>query len=213
MAKSIDLRSLDDQFEEQTVERIRALQTNLILLARTNDVVRSYATELRYSLEAGLLLASIHLVASLLEIVIRELVLYSFVTGTEANAQLTAPTLVLLEEWERKLEDGAQPQWSFSLMVKELEKQDIIESTDAENIKSYYKNIRIPIHHGLTRRFLRGHKDTEMEPIDSNIWELLTFGRPLRAHNLEERLEDEAIGLIEQAVAFMTKYRGIDAHR
>ena len=206
MVKGIHgLRPLEEQFEKPTIRRIRALQADLDSLPFRSGAGRFYATELKYALEAGLLLASLHLAASLLELFVRDLLIFSVANKTGADTK--QKTLSNLDDLERYYEDAAEPQWSFAKIVDELQSQGVVSSSDAEDVKGYYKTIRIPIHHGLTRRFLRGHRVSSSESSSADMFdEFLLFGRILRAHALEERLEDKGTRLIKKVVAFVKKY-------
>jgi hypothetical protein len=198
------LRPLEEQFEPQLVKRIRAIQADLAELPLPDGAGKLYAIELRCSLEAGLLLASLHLATSFLELFVRDLLIYTQARDSPADNDTGAK--MLLNNLEKRFEDSKRPQWSFSRMVDELAKQGTIDDSDAEGIKEYYTTIRVPIHHALTRRFLRGERESDFESDSFDFLENLFCGRALRWRHLEEKLEDEAIYLIARAVAFITSY-------
>lgn len=195
------LRPLEEQFTKQTLLRIRKLQADLDSLPYVEGAGRYYSKELKNALEAGLLLASLHLAASLLEIFVRDLLIFNTAKQTNDSKKQ------ILDELEIYYEDSTKPkQWFFSNIVDELQNQRIISDLDAKNVKAYYQDIRIPIHHGLTRRFLRGHKSQIMKSESFDISEMLFLGRTLRGHSLEELLEQRGISLVMKVVVFMKKY-------
>lgn len=197
----VGIRKLEEQFEQETVDRIRALQSSLNSLPSIGGAVPHYVKELHYTLEAGLLLASLHLSLSFLELFVRETLISSMAQSTGFGND---------NDLEKSLEDGTNPQWNFYKMIDELRKLGILNGRDAEEIKEYYKQIRIPVHHGLTRRFIRNLDLYTGE--DSGIFmEDLFLSRSTRPHDLEEHLEDNGIMLIEQIIAFITKYAYIIA--
>jgi hypothetical protein len=163
---------------------------------------RLYAKELLYSLEAGLLLASLHITASFLELFVRDLLIYATSRNTSVSDRLD----LLLNALEKQYEDGTKPQWTFPKIVDELQSREVVSNSDAEEIKKFYKKVRIPIHHGLTRRFVRNHGEFEFEVESDSILDNLLFGRLDRAHTLEKQLEEIAIQLIEVAVSFIKVY-------
>jgi hypothetical protein len=197
------LRPLKEQFAKQTVLRIRTLQDDLDALPFRDGAGRVYVKELSYALEAGLLLAALHLAASLLELFARDLLIYRTALKSASDQK---NKMSVLDKLEVYYEDTTKPQWSFSMIVDELRSQRVISNTDAKNIKTYYQTIRIPIHHGLTRRFIRGRKKPDFEIDPSDIIEILMFGRTGRAIRLEDLLEDEGINLVKMVVAFVKKY-------
>jgi hypothetical protein len=202
MIESIQgLRPLEEQFTKRTLLRIRKLQADLDSLPCREGAGRYYSKELKYALEAGLLLASLHLAASLLELYVRDLLIISTAKKTDDRKKQ------ILDELEIYYEDSTNPkQWFFSNIVDELQNQKIISDLDAKNVKAYYQDIRIPIHHGLTRRFLRGSKSPIKKTESFDIDEMLFLGRTLRGHSLEEQLEQRGISLVKKVVVFMKKY-------
>lgn len=199
------IRALEEQFPKQTVRRIRAIQADLasLRLLLLHGAGRFYAKELERCLEAGLLLASLHLATSFLELFVRDLLIYVDARDSDLKNERSERVLDNLEKY---YEDATKPQWSFSKIVDELQKRGTIDTEDTSNIKDYYERIRIPIHHGLTRRFLRGERDADSESDSLDIFDMLFLGRSLRAGILEERLEDETVDLVEIAIAFVRKY-------
>jgi hypothetical protein len=194
-----EIRPLEEQFEERTVQRVRALQADLMASRYDSGPGGFYIKELSRSLETGLLLASLHLATSFLESFVRDLLMYTLVDGLSSGA-----SRVELAKLEKRLEDSTDPQWSFARIVSELQKSGVVDSSDGEAIKNYYKVVRIPIHHGLIRRFVRSHGERK-EDIDSvDVFDML-FGR-VKWHSFEQRLEEEGLDLIETAVAFVRKY-------
>lgn len=194
-----EIRPLDDQFEERTVQRIRVLQADLMASRYDSGPGSLYVKELNCSLEAGLLLASLHLATSLLESFVRDLLMYTLARRLSGDA-----SRVELAKLEKRLEDSTDPQWSFARIVNELQENGVVDSADGEAIKNYYKMVRIPIHHGLIRRFVRSHGEREENLDSADVLDML-FGR-VHWHSFEERLEEEGLDLIETAVAFIRKY-------
>ena len=194
MAEEINkIRKLEKQFVPEKVTLIREIQTDVSSLKFKGGVGRYYAKELIFSLEAGLLLASLHLSSSLLELFVRDLLINDY----SLNLLKRNVYYKKLHEMEKQYEDGNKPQWTFFKMTEELYKRKIIKKREADDIKGFYKKIRIPILHGLSRRFVRNYEDDFFEEI---------FGRMTRDHRLEELIEDQALILIKTAASFMKKH-------
>ena len=198
-----ELRPLGEQFQKRIVRRIRAIQRDLDAIPFQGGAGRLYVKELKCALEAGLLLASLHLAATLLELFVRELLIYHTAKKTDSPHE---GVIGIIDGLEVHYEDATNPQWSFQRMVDELQSQGVVKGPEAESIKTYYQTIRIPIHHGLTRRFLRGHKQSSAKLDESDLLEILFFSRIGRGHELEDRLEGQGIDLIMSVIAFMKKH-------
>jgi len=135
--ETVEIRKLNEQFEPKTVSRIRALQADTSSLPFKDGAGGYYAKELIYSLEAGLFLASLNLASSLLELFVRDLLIYVSSSNNKVNARE-------LNIMEKQYEDQDKPMWTFARLIDELRRRKIIEKLDADNIKSFYKKIRIP---------------------------------------------------------------------
>jgi hypothetical protein len=198
------IRPLQEQFPKQTVRRIRTLQLDLASLPFRDGAGRFYAKELERSLEAGLLLASLYLATSLLELFVRDLLIYDDAHDSASGNR--NEKVRVLDNLEKYYEDAARPQWSFSKLVIELGMRRIIDDSDVATIKEFYEEIRVPIHHGLTRRFLRGERESESLDTLEDLFNGIFLWRNSRERMIENRLEGEAIDLIAVAIAFVKKY-------
>jgi len=67
----------------------------------------------------------------------------------------------LLNKLEKEAEDG-RPRLYFEDIVDQLS-GDVLNPADAEVAKKFYKAVRVPIHHGLTRRLIAEAKGEEMD--------------------------------------------------
>ena len=193
-----EIRRLEEQFEPETVLRINKLQADASSLPIKDGAGRYYAKELIYSLEAGLLLASLHLTSSLLELFVRDLLIYTYLSQQPDENPFSQ-----INNLERKYEDENKPIWSFARMVDTLCDLGVIESADVDSLKQYYSKVRIPIHHGLTRRFVRIHDQFSSDVDEENGIGDLLYSRLGRAHTIENLLEDQAIELLEEVMLFM----------
>ena len=196
-------RSLDEQFEEGTVERIREIQARL----RRYPILYSAGHLFAHgeALEAGLLLASVTLSSTLIEIFVRDKLIYLHADEINIDEQFRSHASGIAEI---KIEDIDK--LTFTKIINQLvEKKEIDEDT-CSDLSRFYKRIRIPLLHGLTRRYLRGKefnsqfsladRDTEEFPIDEMF---LSWGS--RFMNLEDHLEEEALNILEELVQIIEK--------
>lgn len=190
------IRKLEEQFEPNQVKRIRTLQGDISKITLIGGAGENYRIEVLYALEAGLLLASLNLVCSLLELFVRDLLIYS--ECQRNKGRLNSEKDFILRETD--IENSKKPRWDFKPMIDKLSKENLIQDNDACEIKDFYDQVRIPIQHGLSQRFINIH--------DPSIIEIGQFlqTRSLRFHDFERLIEDKSLHLIELAVAFMLIY-------
>ncbi len=192
--KNIGIRNLDKQFEPPIVIRIRYLQEKISSIGFVGGVGRIYAKELVHSLEAGLFLASLHLSSSLLEVFVRDLLIFGYPKDSKTEKEFINKLNIV----EKHIEDSKKPQWSFSKMTDDLHKHSVITEFESKRLKKFYNTTRIPILHGLSKRFMRFHGEKLIsEYLDPKLY---------RGHSFEEEIENNALKWISFVVRFMEKH-------
>jgi hypothetical protein len=189
------LRPLEQQFEAETVTKIRLLIEAFRALDVPAGPGRYYMSEIARSLEAGLLLAAIELSASLLELVVRELVARLQEQNADPHQEFGpyfgASTRRLDLEYDRRL--------MFTQLLDKLESSSVVKSEDAALVRKFYKETRIPLHHGLPGRYVSG---SQASP--SN--DLIAVLSVASLHSFEEALEQRAIKELDCVVNFIAAY-------
>jgi len=182
-----DLRSYQVAFESKTVARISTLIDDLEELGKSRFGYRVYTSEIQGCLMGGLLLAAASVSYALLELFVRDLdVMYIIALRYGGDVKLTSRV-------ERELETDRKA--GFSEMLKDLQ-QTVVEVADADKLRDFYNDTRIPLAHGLVRRLT---KELPEEFDDM-------FARIARRGKLEQRFEGEAIGDVEFVLMMMKKY-------
>jgi len=113
-------------------------------------------------------------------------------------------TRLLVNKLEKEAEDR-RPHLYFEDIVDQLS-GDVLNPADAEVAKKFYKAVRVPIHHGLSRRLIAEAKGEEMdmsEPLGV-LLSATTWDRRLR--ELEEVIEENAIKYLGSVVDLIQKY-------
>lgn len=191
------IRDLEEQFEEETVERIRDLVEKLESVQFPAGASRIYAYELAYCLEAGALLASLHLAGSLLEISARHKILEMSIEAntnrTEKEIEKEEPTL------EEKLEE--RKDLSFYDMCDALVEHAFWDPEDGKRAKEVYRSVRIPVHHGLPARFMKEHSDTTL----LGLFRLSSGEMILSGGSFEESVHSNAIDIVEETAEVLDK--------
>lgn len=189
------IRDLEEQFETETVERIRDLIETLESVQLPVGASRIYANELAYCLEAGALLASLHLAGSLLEISARHKILEMSKEAksnrTEKEIENEKPTL------EEKLEE--RKDLSFYDLCDALVEHAFWNPEDGKRAKQVYRKVRIPVHHGLPARFIKAHSDA----IALKLHRLSKQEAVLFGGSFEESVHDNAIDIVEEVIEIL----------
>ena len=191
------LRPLEKQFEAQTVKKIREQIESFRKLNLPYGPCHYYVFEIMRALEAGLLLAAIELSASLLELSLRELVFInrekSAIPNNEFGPFLGQSARRLDLEYERKV--------MFTQLVDELESTGFASPSDTEPIKKFYKQTRIPIHHGLPGRYAAKSKECPSGDFFSVLFST-------NIHSFEDALEKSALDDLRLVTNFLSKFYG-----
>lgn len=158
-----------------------------------------FINEIISCLEAGLLLAALEVATSFLELFVRELLIVAR-CGSSGTLGGKPSRQLFFDKVRREIED--EERLSFGGMADELEGLEVIDPSDAYGIKDFYKTVRVPVHHGLTRRLICGPSY-----IPGEDWlDLLFPGSWDRLHKVEQLFEDDSITHLHDIADFMVKY-------
>ncbi|MBI3938978.1 MAG: hypothetical protein HY323_18550 [Betaproteobacteria bacterium] len=187
------LRSLEKQFEPKKAARLKRLVERLSQFSFPPGASRYYGLELASCIQAGALLGALVVGSSLLELYVRALV----VNHSHTVRQSIAPRKKSLEG---TLEDNRKV--GFEELIDNLALVGLFEKADSESAKALYKNVRIPLLHGLSRRFVRQHQ----EPFAEDL--ALLLGREtISSSELEAIIEDHALEYLENIVGIIERNR------
>jgi len=154
---------------------------------------RDYAyqlKELRSCLEVGLLIAALHLACSMIELFVRDLLIAKRMCDRWGDVKPDAPSRAkIVREIEHERELG------FPGMLDELSGR-ALEGEDAAKLGRFYRQIRIPLLHGLVTRFVAP---------EATFFEDLRGGVD-RFRQLEDRIENIAILEIGFVLKQIKKY-------
>lgn len=182
------IRTLEVQFGPAKGKRVREAISRLSSVRYPEGASSYYASELRHVLEAGAVLASVSLACTLLESVVRSLVVQHARTAVRTGLNL-----------ERALE--SKKSLHFAGLVDELVKAGLFDAADADRAKRLYRDVRIPIHHRLSRRFVTFHDDHW----SIDFRELLRQGSPVTLHHLEEVVETHGLNYVDEIVGVIDR--------
>lgn len=183
-----EIRPLEDQFEAETVGRIRAAADRASALQMPDGVSRYYRSELVQLLEAGTLLGALHVAASLLEIAIRGAIVERASSASAGAADLEAAL-----EARRDL--------GFSQLVGALCDVGLFDGDDGKRAVKFYQEVRIPVHHGLPNRFVAFHGDEWM----LDFRKLVQVGGVMSSHEFEEIIENRTLDHVETVIDLLDR--------
>lgn len=187
------LRPLDKQFEPEKAARLVQLSERISKFAFPPGASRYYGVEFASCIEAGALLGALVVGSSLLELYVRALVVHFASRARQPKAHSQKSLEGSLEE-NRKI--------SFAELVDNLVSAGLFDKSDGESAKELYKNIRIPLLHGLPRRFVRQHQNSFAEDLA-----LMLGSEAISSSELESIIEDYAVEYLESIVGIIERNR------
>ena len=194
---------MEEQFEPDKCAEIRNLVAKFSALPFKEGACRYFTLEVTGCLEAGLLLAAVSVTSVLLEAFFRELLIFHRLQSAGPTTSRWGDTSILLNKLEKEAEDG-HPRLYFEDIVDQLT-GDVLGSADAEAAKKFYKDVRVPIHHGFTRRLIAKAKAEEVDMSEPfGMWLETIWQR--RLHVLDEVIEENATKYLGFVVDLIQKY-------
>jgi len=191
-------RPYTDQFRKRDRQRITKLIDSLKGLPFPGPQYTYQLYELSRCLYAGLLLSALNQAFSLVELYTRDLVVKykKFTLGSPSGFSRGARGKRDIEfdihvEEERKT--------ILPVLINRIQGK-IISVEEAKRLKGLYKEVRIPLSHGLIWRIVKLY-----DP-HFNFW--LSFGVfPPRSHIFEKAIESSALNILEFLIDFLTQDR------
>lgn len=185
------LRSLDKQFPPKKVAQLKLLSDRLRKFSFPPGASRYYALELASCIEAGALLGALVVGSSLLELYVRALVV-SHASKVRRSTVSKKKSLEGMLEEKRDL--------SFAGLIDSLVSVGLFEKLDGKKAKAIYKYIRIPLLHGLPRRFVRQHQESFVEGFS-----IMLGGAPISSSELESIIEDHALAYLRNIIGIIER--------
>ncbi|MCL4300610.1 MAG: hypothetical protein KJ077_33040 [Anaerolineae bacterium] len=197
-------RPYTEQFNKARQRQIEMLLSGFSQLLSTDRDYKYQVYELQRCLYAGLLLAALHIACSLLELFVRDLAIrkeFELRDQSSSVERIKRRDLFrIVGTFQREFEEDRKA--TFSALVKTLVDNRVISNKDADAVLDFYKNTRIPLSHGLVRRFVIQRDDI--------AWVEEEFGRIDRFHSIEEVVEDNALSHLKFVLKFIKKYQTKD---
>lgn len=185
------LRSLDKQFSPKKAAQLKLLSNRLRKFSFPPGASRYYALELASCIEAGALLGALVVGSSLLELYVRALV----VSHASRVRRSTVPEKKSLEGM---LEENKHLR--FEGLIDSLVSVGLFQKVDGKRAKDIYKRIRIPLLHGLPRRFVRQHQESFVEEFS-----LMLGGAVISSSELESIIEDYALAYLRNIIGIIER--------
>jgi len=178
-------RSFKQQFKPEQVVKISELIHDLENVEDAATGYKVFCTEIQGCLSNGLLLASVLVSWSWLELFVRDLLVALRIE------QQYAGDISVRARVEKALEHDHE--LGFKKMVQELTRL-VFTPNDARELLRFYDAVRVPLSHGLIRRFTSSD-------VEKAQWLEELFADQARRAKLEDTIESRAIS----AVAFVVK--------
>ena len=172
------LRPLRDQFESETVDRIQTIQARVRGVKSDSHVIRYLHVELANALEAGLLVCAVVVARVCLEVGVRDLLV------AQRSRKIGIETRAQRKKLERSVEESRN--LMFVPMISELTRAEVLSRVEADRLCGVYKDIRIPLSHGLTGRYVRQRNGTRRFLEDVGLASDREFENLIEASSLDE---------------------------
>lgn len=151
MHLSMATRSLEEQFKPERANRLRLIEGAFLALRVSGRVSNYYLLEISRAIDRGMLLAAIHLASTLLEIWLRDLLVIR--KATQNSVKSKHELCWLITKIDREIE-GVNGGLRFGELVRELRTLEVIDENEASWLKETYKQLRNPLHHGISGRIV-----------------------------------------------------------
>jgi len=145
LGMKIQLRPPEQQFNINDAAKVRSFQGRLRSIRTTGRASDYFLFESINCLEAGLILAALQVSTSALELRARELWILVNVRAMDDKKGNAFQVEISIEQDRGLL---------FAGLVDALQLHSIISPIDCDRLKDIYKGIRIPMHHGIVRRYI-----------------------------------------------------------
>lgn len=193
------IRPLEEQFEHDTVMRIRTLIESFEELELPSGPVRYMAAEIRRCLEAGLLLAAVQVSAALFERFIRKIMILKRVSEEPRRVNETIDQI--MDRAEDALEEDRQ--LNVPRLLDELQELKLVDEEDAATARTFYRDVAIPLQHALTGRYIRAQHQADDE---MSIQDEIGLSHSGQFFEFENTIEDHALEHLEVVINFIAKY-------
>ena len=157
-------RSVEEQFERDLAQRFRKLQRRLELICTTSRASDYFIFEAASCLDRGLVLATLQVCTSALELRAREVLVQYIILGLPDRK---GPANGIEECVER------DRNCSFGAVLAMLNERGLIDTKERQELSQIYRQIRIPLHHGIAHRYSQsrdGNNDEGAELLSRAFW-------------------------------------------
>jgi len=150
LAIKYKLRTLEKQFEPDKAKRIRRFQRRLEILRTTGEASDYFLLEAIYCLEVGLILAALQIATATLELLARQILIHQSIIGLNDHEGSAFRIETKFEKEDK--------QNIFYGILNALTTQKIINADERKQLDKIYREIRIPLHHGIVGRYSRSRE-------------------------------------------------------
>lgn len=203
-------RSLEEQFEPEHACRLRLIEEAFLSLRVSGRVSNYYLLEISRAIDRGMLLAAIQLATTLLEIWLRDLLVIR--KATEAAVASKHELRWLMTKLDREIE-GIERGWDFGDLLNELHALQVLTDEEVSWLRSTYKHIRTPFHHGISGRIVNSElQQREMlnEPENEGemfLASIIASAPDQRINCFEEFIDHEVTQHLEGIVNFLAAHQ------
>lgn len=202
------IRTLEEQFEAETVLRIRTLIAAIDAVSYPTGTGRYLVAEMKRALEAGLLLAATQLGATLLDLFVKDLVVMSRIGRHRDLGSDDATTRAAASEPvaqaggdDAKVEEDALRRAGLLRLLEELVAAELIDRAEADAARDVYLALRAPFQRGFSGRIERlGLGESSEVDAVRDLLADLGLERSVPFFELEREIEERGLDHLETIV-------------
>jgi len=190
-------RSIEEQFEVDVALKLRLLEGRLEAVRTTARASDYFIFEAVSCLDRGLLLATLQLVTAALELRAREILIQCAIADSDPpDRRETADQIEISVEEDRG--------YVFYGILSALEARGLICADDRCQLQKIYKEIRVPLHHGIVNRYSRRGSadadDPEPDAVLDALWGEYRGHHTTKETDMESVVEEYAMEDLDHVV-------------
>ena len=189
-------RSVEEQFEPEQVKKIRDLQSRVDSLRTSHDASAYFMSEASRCLDAGLLLASLQVLTSGLELRVRELLI---ARELRKRSNLSGDAFSVEQCFEEQ-------RFTFRTMLDKLPQDGALTANECGDLMKVYGEIRIPVHHGIVGRYLQSLGENKDHGIADILWGNTKAHITTGESDLEDAVDKHGITELERVVSLIEAF-------
>ena len=187
------IRKIEHQFNSKDAAALRAIQHRLIEFRITGKASDFFIYEAIHSLEIGRILTTLLLTTAAIELRAREILTNLRIRQSKEIVKKAFAVEVSIEE-DKSL--------AFYGIISALNSAHVFGPGEFDVLKNIYINIRIPLHHGIVRRYIQQRDEPGVW--DGELFVTLKANSTTSQSELEDAIDKHGISDLSKVIDGMS---------